>query len=78
MAHPTLHIQRFATHGSPNLTNTIVLQVFMVFKMFQVFHAFPVVRVLHLSVFSMFSRFSTLSINGVFWICGKCALNGVP
>ena len=78
MAHPTLHIQRFATHGSPNLTNTIVLQVFIVFKMFQVFQAFPVVRVLHLSVFSMFSRFSMLSINGVFWICGKCALNGVP
>ena len=45
MAHPTLHIQRFATHGSPNRTNTIVFNVFTVFLMFHVFHVVSVLQV---------------------------------
>ena len=32
MGHPTLHIQRFATDGSPNRTNTIDFTVFIVFQ----------------------------------------------
>ena len=79
MAHPTLHIQRFATHGSPNLTHIIVFNVLIVFMFFSRFSRLSSFYLL--SCFfrcSMFSKFPKLSINGVSWICGRCALNGVP
>ena len=61
MAHTTLHIQRFATHGSPNLTNTFVFNVCIVFRLFQFF---KVVLVLH--VFLVFHVFHVLQVFQVF------------